>query len=293
MGVGGAPAEVPAPEVTTVAATPTTPEPTPEAERKPDTTPEPKLLPEAAPAVEQTTATPTPEKEQAAPEPTERPVLNVGDTGRIGDLGITVNGVRGLVEGGLLEPDEGHYFLLVDVTFENRGDETEALSTVLNMRVQDSDGWQYSIDLGASVAGSNPTPDGEVLPGGILRGEIGYQVPIEATDLTWTYTGLFGSDRIVFALGAIDAAPGATEADAAVEPTTATENGGPCTAGMTLREGDHCTVDIPGINVGTDRFEIRGGSGCYGGLCAGTGANLNSFRASKNPDGSWTIDSVP
>ena len=63
---------------------------------------------------------------------------------------------------------------------------------------------------------------------------------------------------------------------------------------MELNTGDYCTVDIPGLSAGTDRFEIRAdGFGCYGGLCAGTGQNLNGFKASKNADGSWNIDSLP
>ena len=67
----------------------------------------------------------------------------------------------------------------------------------------------------------------------------------------------------------------------------------PCAAGLVLREGDHCTVDIPNINVGTDRFEIRGGSGCLGFICGGTGTNLNGFSASNNGDGTWTVTAVP
>ena len=66
-----------------------------------------------------------------------------------------------------------------------------------------------------------------------------------------------------------------------------------CSAGMVRREGDHCTVSIPGVNVGTDRFEIREGSGCYGNICSATGLRLNDFIATKNPDGSWTIERVP
>ena len=81
------------------------------------------------------------------------------------------------------------------------------------------------------------------------------------------------------------------------EPTAtsipSSQAGSQCSAGMEMREGDHCTVSIPRVSVGTDRFEIRGGSGCYGNVCGGTGLRLNDFVATKNPDGSWTIESVP
>ena len=66
-----------------------------------------------------------------------------------------------------------------------------------------------------------------------------------------------------------------------------------CTAEVVMREGDYCTVSIPRVNVGTDRFEIRNGRGCYGNLCGGTGLTLNDFIAHKNSDESWTIDRVP
>ena len=67
---------------------------------------------------------------------------------------------------------------------------------------------------------------------------------------------------------------------------------GACRVGQTLREGDSCTIDIPRINMGTNRFEIRNGSGCYGGICAGRSVNLNGFRASRSGS-TWTIDSLP
>lgn len=76
-------------------------------------------------------------------------------------------------------------------------------------------------------------------------------------------------------------------------PTRAPQGGDTCEVGMNLNEGEFCTIDIPRLNVGTDRFEIRNGSGCYGGICSGRGVNLNGFEASKNSDGSWTIGSVP
>ena len=63
--------------------------------------------------------------------------------------------------------------------------------------------------------------------------------------------------------------------------------------GMTLKKGDYCRVSIPGINARTDRFEIRNGQGCYGGICSGNDVTFNEFRVSKNSNGSWNIRSVP
>ncbi len=70
---------------------------------------------------------------------------------------------------------------------------------------------------------------------------------------------------------------------------------GACRVGQELGPGDYCTVDIPGVNVGTDRFEVRAdGRGCYGGHCSGGSLNLGGFRASRIGGTSrWRIDAVP
>ena len=66
-----------------------------------------------------------------------------------------------------------------------------------------------------------------------------------------------------------------------------------CTVGMTLREGDYCTVNLPRVDLGTSRFEIRNGSGCFGNICSANSVTISDFSASKNADGSWTVNSVP
>ena len=88
-------------------------------------------------------------------------------------------------------------------------------------------------------------------------------------------------------------APGAAGVASEGLPLAEAVPGGPCAVGLVLSEGDHCTVDIPNVDVGTDMFEIRGGSGCMGGICSGSGTYLNGFEASKNADGSWTVTAVP
>ena len=68
-----------------------------------------------------------------------------------------------------------------------------------------------------------------------------------------------------------------------------------CRVGQELDPGDYCTVDIPGINVGTNRFEVTSeGRGCYGGICAGRSLNLSGFEASRITGTSrWRIDALP
>ena len=76
---------------------------------------------------------------------------------------------------------------------------------------------------------------------------------------------------------------------------TASAQSDACRVGQELDPGDYCTVDIPGINVGTNRFEVTSeGRGCYGGICAGRSLNLSGFEASRITGTSrWRIDAVP
>ena len=94
----------------------------------------------------------------------------------------------------------------------------------------------------------------------------------------WVVIGMFVLVGPLF----IFAAPGAAQSDG-------------CRVGQELGPGDYCTVDIPNISVGTNRFEVRSdGHGCYGGICSGNAMNLNGFEASRITDTSrWPIDALP
>lgn len=69
--------------------------------------------------------------------------------------------------------------------------------------------------------------------------------------------------------------------------------GGPCQVGMTLLPGDSCSVTIPGLQVGTNLFEVRDGMGCYGNICSGRTMNLSGFQAYIESGGRWLITRVP
>ncbi len=79
----------------------------------------------------------------------------------------------------------------------------------------------------------------------------------------------------------------------AIDPPPPT--GDACFVGQELSPGQSCTVDIPNLHVGSNRFEVRsGGSGCYGSICAGTSMDLNGFQASKIAGTSrWLIEALP
>ena len=179
-------------------------EPTPSATGAP-ATPKPTVMVAATPTP---TATPEP---TAMPTPTATPqtqTFNVGDTVQLGDLHITVNGARGSRGDDFWTPDEGNYFVYVDVTFRNDGDESELVSTLFQMELRDAEGFSYSVDFGAESIGDKTPPEGEIAPGGILRGEVAYQIPVSATGLTWRFSGdIFRLGQAIFALGTIPVPP--------------------------------------------------------------------------------------
>ena len=201
----GAPA-TPKPTVT-VAATPSptdTPEPSPTTTTdSTNATPTPTATPEPTPEPQPTST--------ATPEPTATPqtqTFNVGDTVQLGNLHVTVNGTRGSRGDDFWTPDEGNYFVYVDVTFRNDGDESELVSTLLQMELRDAEGFSYSVDFGAASISDKTPPDGEIAPGGTLRGEVGYQIPMDATGLTWRFSGdIFRLGQAIFALGTIPVPP--------------------------------------------------------------------------------------
>ena len=83
--------------------------------------------------------------------------------------------------------------------------------------------------------------------------------------------------------------PAVLSGDGSGSPTA----GGPCRAGVTLDPGGYCSVVVPGIQTGTDMFEVRNGNGCYGDICSNESLILGDFIAYANSDGSWLITRVP
>ena len=70
----------------------------------------------------------------------------------------------------------GHYFLYVDVTLKNEGDQPESVSFMHGMELRDVRGQLYEIDAYANVANPNALLGGgisaEIAPGGALQGDI-------------------------------------------------------------------------------------------------------------------------
>lgn len=132
---------------------------------------------------------------------TKQPTFKIGDIANIGAFALTVNGVTTPAGDQFSKPNAGNKFVVVDVTLENKGTKSENVSSMLQMSLKDSAGTQYKVDLMAVVASKGTSPDGELAVGEKLRGQVGFQVPENATGLVFVFdASIFGSGKILVTL---------------------------------------------------------------------------------------------
>lgn len=119
----------------------------------------------------------------------------VGETVTLDDLAVTVNGVSNPPGDSFNRPKEGNQFVVLDITLQNQGAVAMNVSSLLQMWLKDATGQLYTIDYMAVVAAGGTPPEGEIAPGETIRGQIGFQVPVDAQNL------VFAFDRDVFTPG--------------------------------------------------------------------------------------------
>lgn len=125
----------------------------------------------------------------------------VGDVIEIGDLRLTVNEVTFPTGDDFSQPTEGNRFVVVDVSVENHSDTAETISSMLQMQLKDATGQSYDVNITAQMASGGTSPEGELAPGETLRGQVGFQVPTDATDLLFVFDGdFFGAGKVFVAL---------------------------------------------------------------------------------------------
>lgn len=124
-----------------------------------------------------------------------------GDIVEIGDFTLVVNSVESSTGSDFIKPAEGYEFVIVDVTLENKLDESVAVSSLLQMSVKDATGQKYGVNLLASTAGGGTTPDGELAASEKLRGQVGFEVPLDAEGLLFVFDpNIVGTGRAFVAL---------------------------------------------------------------------------------------------
>ena len=127
----------------------------------------------------QSSASDPAQTEKPVDEPTQRDFA-VGDTIKVGNMEVTVLGHKTHEGGGFLTPDAGNVYYLIDVVIANKGDKAESISSMLMFDLRDGDGFSQSISFGAQSAGQSGL-DGSVLPGKVIRGDLGYEIEKNTT----------------------------------------------------------------------------------------------------------------
>ncbi len=119
----------------------------------------------------------------------ERPLTTfpIGEPVTAGEMVLTVHGVSFPEGEQFNRPDEGHRFVLVDVTIENRGSRSQNLSSLMQTWLKDDAGYRYTVDISASILATGGRIDGELAAGESVRGQIGFQVPLDATGLRFVF----------------------------------------------------------------------------------------------------------
>jgi len=121
----------------------------------------------------------------------------IGEPIAVGDLSITINGVSSPEGLQFAQPAPGSRFIAVDLSVTNSGDVAVNVSTMLQMKLKDSTGQQYSINLLAATAAGGAAPEGELSPGETVRGPVGFQVPADVSGLLFVFDGnIFGAGKV-------------------------------------------------------------------------------------------------
>lgn len=120
----------------------------------------------------------------------------VGDTVRMGELVMTLHGVRWDEGDEFTGPDEGMRWLVADIEVTNESDESEALSSLVMFDLIDEENRSRDLAVMADTEGSL---DGELGAGRSLRGDIAWEVREEHTAWELIFEpGFFGFGQAIF-----------------------------------------------------------------------------------------------
>jgi F0F1-type ATP synthase membrane subunit c/vacuolar-type H+-ATPase subunit K len=110
--------------------------------------------------------------------------FKVGDQVKVGDTFIvTVNSVKTSNGDQFIKPKSGNTFLVVDVTIKNASKSEQNISSLLNFEIKDGAGQKYTETILTDVT----PPDGKIEAGGLLKGQLPYEVPSSQHDFVFSF----------------------------------------------------------------------------------------------------------
>lgn len=116
--------------------------------------------------------------ETEAEEEPVRTEFSVGEHIMIGDVVMTVNGIRDSMGSEYFAPEEGNVYKIVNLTINNIGDDFYYLSSLLGFSLQDTELYSYGVAIFADTKGKM---DGLIAPGNNMVGEVAFEIPKDST----------------------------------------------------------------------------------------------------------------
>ena len=104
--------------------------------------------------------------------------MKVGDT-----FVVTVNSVKTSKGDQFIKPKSGNTFLVVDVTIKNASKAEQNVSSLLSFEMKDGTGQKYT----ETILSDLTPPDGKIEAGGLLKGQMPYEVPSSQHDFTFSF----------------------------------------------------------------------------------------------------------
>jgi len=129
-------------------------------------------------------------------------IYEVGDIISINNTILVVLGWDQPPGGDFNPPDEGKKYLVVDVMLANQSERSFSISPVFQMTLKDSTGQKFNVNGKANIASGSNTPNGEINPGEVLRGKVGFHVPEDMDNFIFVYeANLIGLGEVSVNLG--------------------------------------------------------------------------------------------
>ena len=139
---------------------------------------------------------------EETPHTPQEVIYEVGDIVSINDAVLVILGWDQPPGGDFNPPDEGRKYLVVDLMIANQGERSFNSSPVFQMTLKDPSGQKYNINGKANIASGSNTPNGEVNPGEVIRGKVGFHVPEDLTNFIFVYeANLMGIGEVSVNLG--------------------------------------------------------------------------------------------
>jgi hypothetical protein len=139
------------------------------------------------------------QQEEVIPQET---IYQVGDIISIDNTILVVLGWDNPPGGDFNPPAEGKKYLAVDLLLANQGENSFNVSPPFQMTLKDPTGQKYNVNGKANLASGSSPPNGELNPGEILRGKVGFHVPEDQTNFLFVYEAkLWGLGEVSVNLG--------------------------------------------------------------------------------------------